>query len=130
MASSHNEQSRYEQLELFSDATPQMVQPSDIIALSDPDVSSSPLAQATSILNLGALPHREHDALDECLRRPDPNNASMISEAEHAVSRECDTAPLLLGIDEAGRGPWAGPVVAAAVVYQWALVFRVRSLKN
>lgn len=26
------------------------------------------------------------------------------------------TAPLLCGVDEAGRGPWAGPVTAAAVI--------------
>ena len=25
--------------------------------------------------------------------------------------------PLIVGVDEAGRGPWAGPVVAAAVVF-------------
>ncbi len=26
------------------------------------------------------------------------------------------TSPLIIGVDEAGRGPWAGPVTAAAVV--------------
>ena len=25
---------------------------------------------------------------------------------------------IIAGVDEAGRGPWAGPVVAAAVVFQ------------
>ncbi|MFP4183391.1 MAG: ribonuclease HII [Halorhodospira sp.] len=28
----------------------------------------------------------------------------------------CDSAAGIVGVDEAGRGPWAGPVVAAAVV--------------
>lgn len=31
-------------------------------------------------------------------------------EREHAPARVC-------GVDEAGRGPWAGPVVAAAVIF-------------
>ncbi|MFP4647939.1 MAG: ribonuclease HII [Halorhodospira sp.] len=30
----------------------------------------------------------------------------------------CDPAAGIVGVDEAGRGPWAGPVVAAAVVLQ------------
>lgn len=32
--------------------------------------------------------------------------------------------PLLAGVDEAGRGPWAGPVVAAAVVLKPETVFK------
>ncbi|MFO1152618.1 MAG: ribonuclease HII [Rhodospirillales bacterium] len=32
-------------------------------------------------------------------------------------SREARAGGLVAGIDEAGRGPWAGPVVAAAVVF-------------
>lgn len=31
-------------------------------------------------------------------------------------SRELDIGGLVAGVDEAGRGPWAGPVVAAAVI--------------
>jgi ribonuclease HII len=31
-------------------------------------------------------------------------------------SRRAESGPLLAGVDEAGRGSWAGPVVAAAVV--------------
>lgn len=33
-------------------------------------------------------------------------------------------APLLAGVDEAGRGPWAGPVVAAAVILRPESRFR------
>jgi ribonuclease HII len=32
--------------------------------------------------------------------------------------------PLLAGVDEAGRGPWAGPVVAAAVILRPESLFR------
>jgi ribonuclease HII len=32
--------------------------------------------------------------------------------------------PLLAGVDEAGRGPWAGPVVAAAVILSPGRVFK------
>ena len=32
------------------------------------------------------------------------------------LSREISMGGRVAGIDEAGRGPWAGPVVAAAVV--------------
>lgn len=35
-----------------------------------------------------------------------------VFDAEHRGT----AGPLLVGVDEAGRGPWAGPVVAAAVV--------------
>ncbi|MEO0675569.1 MAG: ribonuclease HII, partial [Pseudomonadota bacterium] len=31
-------------------------------------------------------------------------------------SLEADFEGLVAGVDEAGRGPWAGPVVAAAVI--------------
>ncbi len=33
-------------------------------------------------------------------------------------SREAGIDGAVAGIDEAGRGPWAGPVVAAAVVFE------------
>jgi len=36
------------------------------------------------------------------------------SELQAALGRS-DPAPCIAGVDEAGRGPWAGPVVAAAV---------------
>lgn len=38
---------------------------------------------------------------------------------ERALRRQldCDAGFRIAGIDEAGRGPWAGPVVAAAVVF-------------
>jgi len=32
------------------------------------------------------------------------------------LSLECGTEGIVAGIDEVGRGPWAGPVVAAAVI--------------
>jgi ribonuclease HII len=35
---------------------------------------------------------------------------------EEAASRELGSDTIIAGVDEAGRGPWAGPVVAAAVV--------------
>ena len=35
-------------------------------------------------------------------------------------------APRIAGVDEAGRGPWAGPVVAAAVVLQSRRPFSIR----
>jgi ribonuclease HII len=34
---------------------------------------------------------------------------------DFSIERDCGAAPVA-GIDEAGRGPWAGPVVAAAVI--------------
>lgn len=34
-----------------------------------------------------------------------------VAKSQHDVA-----APLIAGVDEAGRGPWAGPVVAAAVI--------------
>lgn len=34
---------------------------------------------------------------------------------DFSLERACDSQPVA-GIDEAGRGPWAGPVVAAAVI--------------
>jgi ribonuclease HII len=41
-----------------------------------------------------------------------------------AIEDECaaDTAGPVCGIDEAGRGPWAGPVVAAAVILDRAAI--------
>ena len=33
---------------------------------------------------------------------------------------EASLGGVVCGIDEAGRGPWAGPVVAAAVILDWA----------
>lgn len=43
-----------------------------------------------------------------------------VNELEQLVARSAKeqavSHPLLLGVDEAGRGPWAGPVVAAAVI--------------
>ena len=43
-----------------------------------------------------------------------PLGAERLGDPERAAWRRC---PLVVGIDEAGRGPWAGPVVAAAVVF-------------
>ncbi len=40
-------------------------------------------------------------------------SAPLLAHERHAWSRDC----LLIGIDEVGRGPLAGPVVAAAVVF-------------
>ena len=39
-------------------------------------------------------------------------------------ARRAECGPLLAGVDEAGRGPWAGPVVAAAVVLRPEARFR------
>ena len=36
---------------------------------------------------------------------------------DFALERQCGAGPVA-GIDEAGRGPWAGPVVAAAVILE------------
>ena len=45
---------------------------------------------------------------------------SSVAELECLIADEAkfkvQTAPLIVGVDEAGRGPWAGPVVAAAVI--------------
>ncbi|MFD2714258.1 ribonuclease HII, partial [Tistrella mobilis] len=39
-----------------------------------------------------------------------------MAAAEAALVRELTDPLAVVGIDEAGRGPWAGPVVAAAVI--------------
>jgi ribonuclease HII len=39
-----------------------------------------------------------------------------MAAAEAALARELADPLAVVGIDEAGRGPWAGPVVAAAVI--------------
>jgi len=44
-----------------------------------------------------------------------PDVADPDIERRHAASQDC----LLCGVDEAGRGPWAGPVVTAAVILDY-----------
>ena len=36
---------------------------------------------------------------------------------EESFRRDLGTDGLVAGVDEAGRGPWAGPVIAAAVCF-------------
>ena len=40
---------------------------------------------------------------------------SRLARSRPDLSRETDSQGLVIGIDEAGRGPWAGPVTVAAV---------------
>jgi ribonuclease HII len=47
-----------------------------------------------------------------------PDNPDLKIEKKHAKSYD----GLLCGVDEAGRGPWAGPVVTAAVILDYANV--------
>ena len=42
--------------------------------------------------------------------------AKRVSSAGGSADSQADTAQLLVGIDEVGRGSWAGPLVAAAVM--------------
>ena len=46
---------------------------------------------------------------------------SPVGELERELASQAlmnnTSAPLIMGVDEAGRGPWAGPVVAAAVIF-------------
>ena len=48
----------------------------------------------------------ERTASCSCLIMPDLQN-----EKKHGWPNQ-----IIVGVDEAGRGPWAGPVVSAAVV--------------
>ncbi|MAD60015.1 MAG: ribonuclease HII [Myxococcales bacterium] len=48
-----------------------------------------------------------------------------LQEIEHLIQstalQQDLSCPLVVGVDEAGRGPWAGPVVAAAVIFPFEL---------
>ena len=48
------------------------------------------------------------------MRKTNPAREALTFDREHELTvRACD---YVAGVDEAGRGPWAGPVVAAAVI--------------
>ena len=49
--------------------------------------------------------------------RPDSKKLPCMDQ-ENSLAREAGGP--VCGIDEAGRGPWAGPVVAAAVIFEGA----------
>ncbi|MEL7527481.1 MAG: ribonuclease HII, partial [Pseudomonadota bacterium] len=46
---------------------------------------------------------------------PFPDNPDLAVERQHAAAFNS----ALCGVDEAGRGPWAGPVVTAAVILDY-----------
>jgi ribonuclease HII len=49
-------------------------------------------------------------------RRKCLNTGSMFSDLEEFTATGAGSARWICGVDEAGRGPWAGPVAAAAVI--------------
>jgi ribonuclease HII len=59
----------------------------------------------------------EQDGLFDFERGRRPLEAMGTVERLFAYDRESGGERVLAGIDEAGRGPWAGPVVAAAVIF-------------
>ena len=77
----------------------------------------APLPLIQGALRLEAMPAEEHESLSRSLSRPAVESALSVSEAERLVEHSVSPRPLLIGVDEAGRGPWAGPVVAAAVIF-------------
>lgn len=76
----------------------------------------APLLQMQSELAIDVLADDDLSRLAQRLSRPAPHRETVVSEAESLISKELKVAPLIIGVDEAGRGPWAGPVVAAAVI--------------
>ena len=45
-----------------------------------------------------------------------PPDETLEDDARAALRRDGRAAPRVAGVDEAGRGPWAGPVSAGAAV--------------
>ncbi len=60
---------------------------------------------------------------------PRPTKAPLPSLIPNNLPRE-DPSALIAGVDEAGRGPWAGPVVAAAVIVRRPFDVRIDDSKR